>query len=238
MPFSANLEPYDEVVGVIEHSFKLRRSDAIPKALRQLCEWNKTIAAMERRKEPTARLIRDCCEKIQTLIKANVGKYSPRDHSGPTAEQAARPPVRDNIQSLEEANRLTAEQVAAAREIQRIVELITSSCHPRGQSFEKGTAAYRPNGLLSAETAYRWSVLYVPWLTALRAAKDKRRKRLARLVILDGVSLDAARRMLKMSYERGHAYLQDSLDLYIEIKETSRDRAERLEAINQAEARA
>lgn len=200
-------EPYDQILAVIANGFKLRRSDAITRAVRQLKEWNK-------RPEVTR-----YCEQIQQLIKSNVGKYTPRDRDGPTAEQATKPPRRDSIQSLEDADRLAPEQVSAAREIQRIVELITSSCHPRGQSYEKGSGGGPPTSLFSAEVAYRWSKVYVPWHIAMNARSDKRLKKLAEKVILDNLSLDAARKQLRMSYERGYQMLTESLDMYVSLRE-------------------
>lgn len=221
-------EPYEEVISVLTSGFKLRRSDAISRSVRQLREWNEQITGMENRgQKASVKALTAFCDEISKLIKANVGKYTPRDGFGPTPEQDAKPARRDSIKSLEDAGRLSADQVAAAREIQRIVELVTGCCHPRGQSFERQTGGFSPGSLFSSEVACKWSENYLPWHRALRKRSDKRIQKLAMKVIVDGWNLDAARCNLRMSYERGHRYLTEALDLYSGIREqnSTRDRS-------------
>lgn len=220
-------EPYEAVVSVLAHAFRLRRSDAMPRAVKQVREWrSRRKSAIRRSDTPTSHALRSYYRILETLIQKNIGKYYPKDGSkGPTPELAARPSGRDGIGSLEDAGRITGEQAAAAREIQRIVEIITTAVHPKCQTYQKGAEGFRPGSFMSAESAYRWSQVYVPWHAGLKGRRDKRVKQLAEKVILEGYSLDRARCQLRMSYERGHAYLVDALDLYIEIK--GRSSAER-----------
>lgn len=221
MPFKS-LEKYDDTVNIIEQGFKLRRNDALPRALKQVKTWRQQrCGAIKRKDFPTSHALRTFYRSIEALIHKNVGRYTPKDgSSGPTPEQAVRRPSKDSIQSLEDAGRITGEQAMAAREIQRIVEIITAGSHPKCQTYQKGgSTSYRPGGMLAAETAYRWSCVYVPWHTAMLAHSDKRLKKLAELVIIDGISLDAARCSLRMSYERGHRYLTEAIDLYLEKRE-------------------
>lgn len=216
---SSSPEPYKEVVSVIEQAFRLRRLDAMPRAVTQLREWRHTIRVLDKRREGVeAMAVKTACDAIQNMIDTNVGKYIPKDGDGPTPEQARYPVSRDSIKSLEDADRITPEQARAARDVQRIVEIITTGSKPKCQTYQRGAVGYRPMGFMTAETAYRWSQVYVPWMKALKLRKDKRAHRLAVKVIIDGLSLDAARRQLRMSYEKAHEFLVDALDMYIKFK--------------------
>lgn len=222
---SSSPEPYNEIVNVIEQAFRLRRVEAMPRAVGQLREWRHAIRVLDKRREGVeAMAVKAACDALQAMIEKNVGKYIPKDGDGPTPEQARQPIARDSIKSLEDANRITPEQARAARDIQRIIEIITTGSKPKCQTYQKGAVGFRPTGFMTAETAVRWSMIYVPWHNALSRRRDKRVKKLAEKVIVDGWSLDAARKHLRMSYERGHEFLVDALDLYIEIKKNQDDR--------------
>lgn len=220
MPQCVTPEPTDIVVLQIETAFVLRKPDAIRRALYQLREWETAAKAKTKRKEFSgAEALKKHCAHIQGLISANNGRYSPR-LDGPTPELASRPSNRDSIASLLDAGRITADQAMAAREIQKIIEIITRGSHAKCQTYQRGSnAGGSLSGLMPAEAAYRWSQRYVPWHAALKAKRDKGSKAIAELVVIEGYSLDMARRKMRMSYERGHNYLVDALDLYIEMRQ-------------------
>lgn len=233
-------QPYKEVINALEQAFLLRRSDAMPRSLKQIKEWQAARrGAILRNDKHSSRQLRGKYRHVQTLVQKNIGRYTPKDGvNGATPELLAKPSLRDSIRALEDAGSISGEQAAAAREIQRIVEIITSLCHPKCQTYQKGAEGFRPGGFLPSETAFRWSQVYVPWHRAMNARADKRLASIALWVIIDGIALDKARRRARMSYERGHQYLTQALDLYVELKETVNDRKDRELAIIEAEARA
>lgn len=206
----------------ITQAFLLRQGDAVRRAMSQLRNWQATLKGAQKRGEPKlASEINQCCETLHRLIKANTGKYSPK-FEGQTAEMAAQPKGRDAILSLLEAERISPEQAMACREIQRIVEIITRGTHAKCQTYQKGSKAGSARGsssLMPAEVSLFWSRRYLPWHQRLAKKKDNRLKKIAMLVVIDGVSLDRARRICRVSYDRGHKLLVEALDLYIEIRE-------------------
>lgn len=212
-------EPLENSIAVIAHAFRLRRVEALARAMGQLRAWNLALDGLKSRGcHVEAERVQLCCATLQRLIEGNVGKYIPRDGDGPTPEQASKPARRDSIQTLEESGRISPDQAMAAREIQKIVEIITVGSHPKCQTYQKGAGGYRPSGFMSAETAYRWSQIYVPWHRALGRRKDRRIKAIAEKVIVDGITLDNARIVVRINYDKAHRMLVDALDLYIKLR--------------------
>lgn len=212
-------EPLENSVAVIAHCFRLKRVESLARAMGQLRAWNLAADGCRLRGEVIKhQQYLSACAALQKLIEGNVGKYIPKDSDGPTPEQAAKPARRDSIQTLEESERITPDQARAAREIQKIVELITVGSQPKCQTYQRGASGYRPSGFMSAETAYRWSQIYVPWHRALGRRKDTRIKAIAIKVIVDGLTLDNARIVVRINYDKAHRMLVDALDLYIKLR--------------------
>lgn len=210
----------EQTLEIIGRAFHLRRSDAMPRAIKQAKLWHEgRCGAIRRGDMLSSHKLRAFYRKIQNLIAKNVGRYTPKEGSGPTPELSVRAPSRDSIRSLEDAGKISPSHAMAAREIQRVVEMITAGSHPKCQTYQRGSGGYRPSSLMSQETAYRWSQVYVPWHAAMAARTDKRLKKVAELVIIDGYSLESARRTARMSWEKGLRYLIEAIDMYIKIKD-------------------
>lgn len=230
MPIATD-DGFDLLLSTIRAAFILKKPDAFDRAINHLKQAQQyvspTKATTDRlgnKNEPVTRFPKPVVasmqvrvNKIQAIISEFGGKYTPREDFGPTPEQVVKPSRRDNILSLQESGRLTHDHVRAARELQDIIENITACVHAKGQKFERTSPGMVSDG--HVERAYRWSKLYLPWHERMKTSKDGARKcRLVLAVLIDGLSLDMARRHCCMSYDRGHKYFVDAMDSFIDLR--------------------
>lgn len=224
-------EDFSATLGAIKAAFALRKPDAVNKAMAHLMKYQSFVEPPRRtrgQRKPSARpiphdvavIMRQRIAAIQDIIVENIRRFIPKPDVGPTPERASRPSSCDNIMSLEECGRIMGEHARAAREIQSIINFVTVSSQAKCQRFERSDPSPESMSLRHAEMSHKWSKIYLPWHVDLTSSKDgKRKERLTMLMLVDGLSLDRARCLCRMGYDRGHEYFVDAMDRFIRRKQ-------------------
>jgi hypothetical protein len=140
---------------------------------------------------------------------------SPR---GPTPETVVKPARRDPIDQLFESGALDGSQVQAAAEIARIYEAVTAGllCGRSSLVKNEGRAHPHHNFEISHVIAAMHAERYLPWVRDIHANPTISLPFIIDVVV-DGMSLEAARVERRMSRRRAVRQLSEGLDLYVAL---------------------
>lgn len=158
-------------------------------------------------------------------VLRSIGKSAPSpDSLGPTPQTAARAhpdqPCRpdrpgrcsDSVSRLERAATISRAQADAAREIGSIFEAVTRASAARIGKYEFSSRG--DSGDMPLKVAALYSHVLRPWLCKL----TQKQRSIVLAVAVDGLALDAIRRIQRTSYITAKNLLTDSLDAFIQQK--------------------
>lgn len=199
-------QDFNSTFAALVEAFRMRKPDARERANQLLVRY----ASDARYATDGCRALhRARAEAIADLMNKNRNATLRFDDTGPTPETSARPSRIDPIKSLVESNHLNAEHERTARRIQRVQEALTRAVHVKTSKLERSSGG---TGNMPTLIAVELAQVYGPWRIRLTRKPDV--LRLVELVLIDGLSLDAARRRCRFGWPRSAIELRDALNLY------------------------
>lgn len=202
-------------VALVE-AFTLRKPDARERANRLLVRY---LSDARYATDGNRALHRARANAITDLLNDHRNTSLKFDDFGPTPETSARPARIDPIKSLVESNHLTTTHERLARRIQRVHEAITRMVNVKTSKLERSYGGGAGN--LPTMVALEHAQVYGPWRMSLSSRKPATLK-LVDLVLIDGLSLDTARRRCRFGWPRSATELRDALNLYEYFEEAAK----------------
>lgn len=228
---------------VLREAFELRKPDAIDRALQLHEKYGASAAwlclsalqnpvALEKAQEAQARAdaIADLAHEYR-----NANLLAERGRHGPTPEAALRPGRDNALLALVKAGHISLAEECAANEIAEILEAITAAQHARVRNALQGGGGGKVSDFIPVFLAEWHSFRYLPWCGAMLsdvapdmnpatkppAGRVRRHQdlELVLTVVRDGISLDTARRSLRMGWPTALRFLKNGLQLYNRIAE-------------------
>jgi hypothetical protein len=224
---------------VLRHALSMRKLDAMSRVRRETGRLEREIEALQARKalaERAARgevsalskqLAETIAERLRRIgdlagLMRQFGGSAMEDDLGPVAELKARPAAIDPIDLLQAKDRLSADQVRAAREIRWVYEAITRAGRARVSRLSQIDA---PKGWQEAPLPERAALIhakrFVPWAERLRSTAPATLEIVLGIVVL-GMAIYPVARKHRMGWASCVARLADGLDQYWQRPEQSR----------------